>query len=68
MLVLWKALNRMHMRTSQCTQGEERRRRRLAEEEEIEVTNRVFRAYGHHLEMVTSSKYLGQMISETDDD
>ena len=67
MLVPWKALNGMHRLTAQCTRGAERRGRKLAAEEEIEITTRAFSAYGRPLEMVTSFKYLGRVISETDD-
>ena len=35
----------------------------MSEEEERAVTSRDFSAYGHPLEMVTSFKYLGQVIS-----
>ena len=66
MLVTWKDLNGTHRITAQCTQGAERKRQRLAAEEEREVTSRAFRAYGRPLEMVTSFKYLGRLISETD--
>ena len=67
MLVPWKALNGTHRRTSQCTQGEERRIRRLVVEEERGVTARDFSAYGRPLDMVTSLKYRGRLISEMDD-
>ena len=68
MLVPWKALNGTHRCTAHCTRGAEQRRRRLAAEEEREVTNRDFSAYGRPLGMVTSFKYLGRVISATDDD
>ena len=68
MLVPWKALNGTHRRTAQCTRGAEQNRWRLAAEEEREVTVRAFRAYGIPLEMVTSFKYLGRVISAADDD
>ena len=67
MMVPWKALNGTHRRTSQCTWGEERKRWKLLAEEEREVTVRAFSAYGRPLEMVTSFKYLGRVISATDD-
>ena len=35
----------------------------MSEEEERAVTSRDFSAYGHPLEMVTSFKYLGRVIS-----
>ena len=68
MLVPWKAPNGMHRRKSQCNWGAERKRQRLAAEEEREFTVRAFNAYGRPLEMVTSFKYLGRVISETEDD
>ena len=68
MLVTWKALNGTHRRTAQYTWGEKRRRQRSAAEEEREVTTRAFIAYGRPLEMVTSFKYLGMVISETEND
>ena len=64
MLVQWNSLNGKHRRTEQCTRGAERKRRRLAAEEEREVTDRDFSAYGTPLETVTSFKYLGRVISE----
>ena len=66
MLVPWKALNWTHRRTAQCTWGAERKRRRLAAEEEREVVTRSYIAYGLPLEMVTSFKYLGRVILDTD--
>ena len=66
MLVLWKALNGTHRRTSQCNWGAERKIRRLAAEEEREVTTGAIRDYGRPLEMVTSFRYLGRVISASD--
>ena len=60
-------MNGVHKCTAQCTQGAEWKRRQLAEEEEREVTARAFSAYGRPLDMVTSFKYLRQVISEADD-
>ena len=68
MLVPRKALNGTQRRTAQCIRGVERRRRRLAEEEGREVTVRAFSVYGLPLDTMNSFKYLGQVISETDDD
>ena len=66
MLVMCKTLNLTHRCTAQCTRGAEQRRRQLAAEEEMEVTARDFSAYGNPLEMLTSFKYLGRVISSTD--
>ena len=68
-MVPWKALNGMKRHTEQCTQGEYWKIRILAaEEEEREVTERAFSAYGLPLEMVTSFKYLGRVIFVTEYD
>ena len=56
------------MHTEKRAWGAERRRQRLAAEEEREVIVRDFSAYGRPLGMVTSFKYLGRVISATDDD
>ena len=56
----------MHQRTVQCKKGEERKQQRLAKEEERAFTSRAFSAYGCPLEMVTSFKYLGRVISAED--
>ena len=68
MLVLWKALYWTRRHKAQCSQGAERKRRRLASEEEREVATRAFSAYGRPLDIVTSFRYLGQVISTADDD
>ena len=68
MMVPRRSLNRVHRRTAQCRKVVERKSWRLAVEEERAVTSRVFRAYGLPLEMVTSFRYLGQLISAADDD
>ena len=67
MLVLWSLQKRMHRRTAQCRNGAEKKRRRLATGGDRSVTSRAFSAYGHPLEMVTSFRYLKQVISEADD-
>ena len=68
MLLPWKALNGTRMRTSQCTRGAEWKRHGLLAEEEREVTSRDLRDYSPHLEMATSFKYLGWVISAVDGD
>ena len=64
MLVPWQALNMKHQRTAQYKKGEEQKRRRLVVEEERVVTSWSFSAYVRPLEMVTSFRYLGRVISE----
>ena len=68
MLVPWKALSGTHRRTSKCTWGEEKKRQRLAAVKERDVAARYFSAYEHPLETDTSFKYLGRVISATDND
>ena len=67
-LVTWKALDGKHRLTAQCTWGAERKRRQLSAEEGREVTDRAFSTYGHPLYMVTSFKYLVQVILVMDND
>ena len=57
----------MHWRTAQFRNGVERKRWRLVAEEERAVTSRSFRANGLPREMVTSFRYLGQVILVADD-
>ena len=63
-----KALNRRHMGTSQCMTGTERKRRRLAEAEMQKTSERAFLAYGTRIEAVTEFRYLGRVLTATDDD
>ena len=49
MMVPWEALDGTHWRTAQFTRGAERRRWRLVAEEEREVTEKAFSAYGRLL-------------------
>ena len=68
MLVPWWDLNVMHWRTAQFRKGGGQKRRRLAAEEERLVVSRSFVPNGIPLEMVTSFKYLGRVISASDND
>ena len=54
--------------TAQCLKGAESKRRRLAEAETQENSERVFEAYGAPIESVTEFKYLGIILTATDDD
>ena len=63
-----RALNGRHPGTAQCLKGAERRRRWLAEAETRENSERVFEAYGVPIESVTEFKYLGIILTATDDD
>ena len=62
------ALNGMHRNTSQYKKEAEQNIWRLSVEEDREVTSRSFSAYRHPLDMVTSFKYLEQVISAVDND
>ena len=63
-----KALNGRHLRTSQCRTGTERKRRRLAEAETRENLERAFHAYEKQMKAVTEFRYLGRLLTATDDD
>ena len=63
-----QALNRRHLGTAQCTKVAERKRRWLAETETREKSEQAFRAYNQPMEAVTEFRYLGQLLTATDDD
>ena len=67
-LVLWRVLNEWNIATSQCAKGAERDNRQMAEEDIWESVERVSQAYGRPLEMVTSLKYLGRVLTVVDDE
>ena len=68
MLVPWRSLNGRHKSTAMCKSGAERKKRRLAETEVRESTEMAFEVYGEKLKTVPSSKYLGRILTEGDDD
>ena len=51
-----------------CTKGEERKRRQWVEEEAHASTAAAFWAYGQPLEALISFKYLGRVLTISDDD
>ena len=63
-----KALNGRHLETSQCRMGTERKRQRLAEAEMRVTLEKAFHAYGIQMRAVTEFKYLGRVLTNTDDD
>ena len=63
-----KALNERHLESSQCKTGTERKRRRLSEAELGILSEKVFHAYGTKMRAVTELKYLGRVLTNTDDD
>ena len=65
-----RAKNRRHPGNAQCLKGPERKRRRLAEAE-TETPKNVeweFEANREPIESVTEFKYLGRILTATDDD
>ena len=63
-----RALNGSHLGTAQCVKGAERKRRRLAEAETRENLEWDFEAYEAPIESVSEFKYLGRILTATDDD
>ena len=63
-----KVLNGRHLGNAQCKKGAERRRRRLAKTETRENLERAFHAYGKSMETVLEFRYLGRLLTATDDD
>ena len=63
-----KALNGRHLGTLQCNKGAERKQRRLSETETRENAERAFHAYGKPMEAVSEFRYLGRILTATDDD
>ena len=63
-----KALNGRHLGTAQCAKGAELKRRRLAETETRENLEQAFHAYGQPMEAVSKFRYLGRLLTATDDD
>ena len=63
-----RALNGRHPETAQCAKGAERKRRWMAETEMRENSERAFKAYGESMEVVSEFKYLGRILTATDDD
>ena len=68
MLVPWRELKDRHNAIAMCKKGAERNRRRMAEAELRDSTERDFGAYGKLLEMVSTCKYLGHVMTAGDDD
>ena len=67
MQVPWRALNGRHQGTSQFLKGAERKRRRMEETDTRENSKQAFEAYGAPIESVTAFKYLGRILTATDD-
>ena len=63
-----KALNGRHLGTNQCRTGAERKIRRLAAAEGEAATERAFNAYGRRVKSVKEFRYLGRILTSTDND
>ena len=68
MQVPQRALNGRHPGTVQFHKGAERKRQGLAEAETRENLERAFEAYGAPIESVTELKYLGRILTATNND
>ena len=68
MQVPQKALNGRHLGTVQCAKRAERKRRRLAETKTRENLERSFEMYGAPIDSVSEFKYLGRIVTATEDD
>ena len=62
-----KALNGRHLGTLQCKKGAEQKQRRLAETEMRENSERAFHTYRKPMEAVSEFRYLGRLLTATDD-
>ena len=62
-----KALNGRHLETNQCKTGAERKQRRLATVEVETTSEKAFHAYGKKMRAVTEFRYLGRVMTNTDD-
>ena len=63
-----RALNGRNPGTAQCLKGAERKRRRLSGTETREKSERAFEVYGAPIKSVSEFKYLGRILTATDDD
>ena len=61
-------VNGRHLGTNQCRTGAERKIRRLAAAEGEAATERAFNAYGRRLNSLKEFRYLGRVLTATDDD
>ena len=62
-----KALNERYLETNQCKKGAERNQRRLAAAEVKNTSEKAFHAYGDKMRAVTEFRYLGRVMTNTDD-
>ena len=63
-----RALNGSHLGNAQCAKGAEIKRLRLDETETRENSKWAFKAYGEPMEAVSEFKYVGRILTSTDND
>ena len=63
-----RALNGRHLGTSQCRTGAESKIQRLTAAEGGAATERAFNAYRKRVKSVKEFRYLGRILTSTDDD
>ena len=67
MFVPWVDLNGKHQATEMCTKGVERKLKRLREEEAKASTAGDLQVYRRPMDMVMAFKYLGRVLTTSDD-
>ena len=68
MFVMWRDLNGTHQATPMCARGVERWMEKLWEDEAWMSMPVVFEAYVRPLEMVTALKYIGRILTASDNE
>ena len=66
--VLWVAVNRHHPSLDLCSQGSYSKRHFLEEEEAWAGASTALRVHGRPLETVSSLKYLGRLLTASEND
>ena len=56
------------LETNKCKKGAERKQRRIAAAEVETTSEKAFHAYGNKMQAVTEFRYLGRVMTYTDDD
>ena len=66
-VVTQRELNGRHQAMAVCARGEERSRNKRRGGEAQRITTVAFQAYGRHLEAISEFKYLGRVLTASDD-
>ena len=64
----WDELNVQHPDTEMCSRGAERKCRVLVEDEAHMGVAEAFQSYGRSLEVMSLFKYLGRILTASDND